>query len=114
MHGGLGVTRQAAVARRDGPQHVDTRQQARHPRPSQVLSLIFRYEPLSHAGDFGFCHHVIIVSKPVQSALFLDGERSAPRTGPDAGSAHDAMYAERWGGLAQLNKSEQGADLRGL
>ena len=34
-----------------------------------------RGQPLSHAGDSDFCHHVIIVSKPLQSALFLDGER---------------------------------------
>jgi hypothetical protein len=33
------------------------------------------YLPLSHAGDFDFCHHVIIISKPFQSAFFLDGER---------------------------------------
>jgi hypothetical protein len=39
--------------------------------PFAVLSV----NPLSHAGDFDFCHHVIIVSKPLQSALFLDGER---------------------------------------
>jgi hypothetical protein len=50
--------------------------------------------PLSHAGDFDFCHHVIIdiVSKPLQSALFLDVERCPSELGRDLTRVrHDAM-----------------------
>ena len=31
--------------------------------------------PFPDPGDFDFCQHVIIVSKPLQCALFLDVER---------------------------------------
>jgi hypothetical protein len=45
------------------------------PAEPQLAAGTMHNYPLSHAGDFDFCHHIIIVSILLQSALFLDDGR---------------------------------------
>ena len=65
----------------------------------QLQNVRYTYESFPFHGDLYFCHHVIIVSKPLQSAIFLDVERCCC-AGRDVTRVGMATWVSRAGELA--------------